>query len=382
MSKNRLVVIPILVFFGILVWGFSNTNNNGARVVGCTELNGNGCVCHDLNRDNTVGVSVVGPTVLRAGETAEYRMYLWGGPSLGGGYNVAARFGAVNTPDSFSIKIGGELTQSFPIPFPQYSDSLYWRFLYTAPDTAGTDTIYSVGLSTNHDYVPDVGDKWNYGPKFPVTVIGTAVPVEFASFSANIISGGVQLNWSTATETNNAGFEVQRAVSVKAANGILNWETIGFVKGKGTTTERNSYSFNDKTALSTVGRNSTLKYRLKQTDFDGTVGYSAVAEVEYDNKTVNDFRVSQNFPNPFNPSTRIDYVLGKDASVGVEVYTSGGELVRDETLGNKSAGSYSYLLDLGAQSSSLTSGVYLVRFRFEGNSGINDYRVVKIVFAK
>ena len=90
-------------------------------------------------------------------------------------------------------------------------------------------------------------------------------PVELISFNATVLENNVKLDWATATETNNSGFEVERKQVFSPQSSVGNWEKIGFVEGHGTTTEPKSYSFPDEKV--TTGK---YKYRLKQIDFDGT----------------------------------------------------------------------------------------------------------------
>jgi hypothetical protein len=123
------------------------------------------------------------------------------------------------------------------------------------------------------------------------------VPVELVSFNYKMYNGSVKLDWITATEINNQGFEILRS----AQNDNV-WETIGFVPGFGTTTEPKSYSFIDKDISS-----GFYSYRLKQVDFDGSMVYSNVIEVEVGAPTK--FSLEQNYPNPFNPSTKIKFTI-------------------------------------------------------------------------
>jgi hypothetical protein len=141
------------------------------------------------------------------------------------------------------------------------------------------------------------------------TTIAVPVPVELISFTADVDGNVVTLFWQTATETNNQGFEIERQVGNKQS-AVDNWNKVGFVEGKGTTTEIQSYLFTDKPepgipALP-AGR---YKYRLKQIDFDGTFAYSPEVEAEVEVKAPNAFSLEQNYPNPFNPSTKIKYTI-------------------------------------------------------------------------
>jgi len=160
----------------------SEKSVNDPALIGGTELNGNGCVCHTVERDFSVDVWVEGPDTLYVGQVGLYKMFLAGGPAEAGGYNVAGRFGEMVLVDTFSFQhplAMNELTQAFSLPFPSPQDTIYWEFGYLASDSSFTDTIYSCGLSLVWDTIPDPLDRWNFGPKFPLTILPvTAVESE------------------------------------------------------------------------------------------------------------------------------------------------------------------------------------------------------------
>lgn len=173
---------------------------------------------------------------------------------------------------------------------------------------------------------------------------GDVVPVELESFSAIAENGNVLLKWSTVTEKNNRGFEIERS-----SNGVF--ATIGFVKGAGTTTLKQSYSFVDNNVI-----NGNYSYRLKQIDFDGSVEYSNVIEVDVTAPSV--FELSQNYPNPFNPNTIIEYSIASSTNVTLTVYSILGEKVA--VLVNNQfteAGKYS----VNFSGANLASGHYIYR---------------------
>ena len=178
------------------------------------------------------------------------------------------------------------------------------------------------------------------------------VPVELTSFIANAVEGSVVLNWTTATETNNQGFEIQRS-----AEG-LNFNNISFIPGFGTTTEPKSYSYTDQSVTS-----GKYYYRLKQIDFDGSFSYSGVIEVEVSLPT--EFSLEQNYPNPFNPATTIEFSLPTDAQITINIYNLVGEKVAEAASGNYAAGTHK--VDINA--STLTSGIYFYRLDATGVDG-------------
>ena len=171
-------------------------------------------------------------------------------------------------------------------------------------------------------------------------------PVELNSFSANIINGSVQLNWSTATETNNRGFDVQRS-----SEGT-DYISLGFVNGYGTTTQQHNYSFTDKNL-----NQGSYSYRLKQYDFDGSFHYSDVVKVDFNIPLK--FALEQNYPNPFNPSTKIKYSVPQSSKVIIKVFDVLGNEI--ETLVNeeKPAGTY----ELTWNAANLPSGVYFYQIK-------------------
>jgi hypothetical protein len=171
MKINYVLALLFLAFVSIVVIA----NINDINLIGCTELNGNGCVCHTVERDTLVSVWVEGPDTLFAGQTGYYKMFMAGGPAEAGGYNVAGRFGEMVLVDSFSFQhpmAMNELTQAFSLPFPAPQDTIYWEFGYKAFETLSEwDTIYSCGLSLVWDTIPDFHDRWNFGLKFPVRIL-------------------------------------------------------------------------------------------------------------------------------------------------------------------------------------------------------------------
>lgn len=192
-----------------------------------------------------------------------------------------------------------------------------------------------------------------------------AVPVELSSFSANISGSDVILDWTTASETNNKGFDVERKIfSPQPAAG--NWEKIGFVGGFGTTTEPKSYSFSDNNLAS-----GNYSYRLKQVDFDGSYKYSNTVEVEVN--SVSEFSLSQNYPNPFNPSTQINFSIPKDEYVILKVYNSLGQEIADLFNGIAKAGSHEIIFN----GSNLSSGIYYYRIEAGENTSVKKMILMK-----
>lgn len=180
------------------------------------------------------------------------------------------------------------------------------------------------------------------------------LPVELTSFTASVnLNGDVELHWTTSTEINNHGFEVER----KTENS--DFTSVGFVKGNGTTTEQKVYSFTDKKLES--GR---YYYRLKQIDYNGQFEYSQVVEVYI--MRITEFSLEQNYPNPFNPSTKISWqspvashqtlkiydLLGNEIATLVDEYREAGRYNVEFDASNLASGLYIYKLTAGSFTSS------------------------------
>jgi len=213
----------------------------------------------------------------------------------------------------------------------------------------------TASLSNNPD------NQYGWGIINALNAINSSiVPVELTSFSAQFVSDRVELNWITATETNNFGFEIQRRDDSSA------YETLAFVNGNGTTTNRVTYNYTDQNLYS--GR---YYYRLKQIDFDGTFKYSD--EIMVDIPVLSGFRLYQNYPNPFNPSTRIKFYSPLQTNVKIVLFDILGNEIK--TLLNKEVNQGTYELELDG--SNLASGMYFVKMF----SNLNQ-QVIKISLIK
>ncbi len=225
----------------------------------------------------------------------------------------------------------------------------------------GTEIFYYLNATSNDGR--EVSKPLTAPAGFYHFKVDESVPVELLSFIADEGEDGIVLRWITGTETNNKGFEIQRS---EDGDQKSEWKSIGYVEGKGTTTESYNYSFKDKNI--TIGK---YKYRLKQIDFDGSYKYSN--EIEIDVTAPIKFSLEQNYPNPFNPMTNIEYQIANTGLVKLVVYNSLGEEVATLVNEYKSAGSYEVKLD----ASNLPSGVYIYRLTSGSYSAVKKLVLLK-----
>ncbi len=237
------------------------------------------------------------------------------------------------------------------------------------PITEPTPTVGPItNATTSADINPGSVNLRQYNASQDIIVdgirIGTGwsdvVPVEFTSFTASANTNSVTLNWRTATETNNKGFEIQR----KTANS--DWTKISFVNGNGTSTQPHEYSYTDQN----LGANN-YSYRLKQTDFDGTFAYSNIVDASISAPAK--FELSQNYPNPFNPTTKINFAVPSNGNVKLTVYNVLGQEIT--TLVNQFMKAGNHTADFNA--SNLNSGLYFYKLESNGLTQVKKMMLLK-----
>jgi len=187
------------------------------------------------------------------------------------------------------------------------------------------------------------------------------IPVELASFSASVNGNDVTLSWITATELNNSGFQVERQAAEE------DWVELGFVEGRGTTSESQVYTFIDKDLIS-----GKYNYRIKQIDFNGSYKYYDLQE-EIDIAAPNSYDLSQNYPNPFNPTTKIKYSVPVEGFVNIAVFNILGEKVANLVNSIQKAGNY----ELSFDATNLSSGMYIYRMESGNYVSIKKMMILK-----
>lgn len=251
------------------------------------------------------------------------------------------------------------------------------------------ESVTVTGLIPQTDYIAMVYEYngmngfevYNFDDSENSAITSTPLPVELTSFEAELVDNNVLLQWKTATEVNNYGFDIERAIP----NPIINvndslewsgWSKIGFVQGNGTTNSPKGYSFTDLE----LPHSNKVRYRLKQIDNDGTFSYSKTITVEISSITGIDekdkqfqFTLNQNYPNPFNPSTIIKYSLKNRSRVSIKIFNILGEVVADLVNGEQAIGSY----EIKFNATSLSSGVYFYSLYAESNTSKETFRDIK-----
>lgn len=222
------------------------------------------------------------------------------------------------------------------------------------------DFTIEYSLTSGNTYYLEIYNLESYTTNITLNISGGGLlPVELTSFTADLVKSKVQLNWQTATEVNNYGFEIERSAN-------NSWEKIGFVEGHGNSNSEKNYSFQDSPTSEGV-----YSYRLKQIDFDGKFEYSSIVEVEFN--TVTDFALEQNYPNPFNPTTSISYSIPQNEFVTLKVY---------DVIGNEVATLVNTVQERGKHevnfnAANLSSGIYFYKLTAGNSIQIKKMMLVK-----
>ena len=359
-----------------------NTVSNGGTVTGTTDV-ANATFTAAANDLNTVFAELLSRPVDFTFVTVDI-----GGMDLGRGVYQADASGTLGitgtltltgtATDIFIIRTGTSGTPGTSLITAASSavvmggtalaTNVYW-VIGTSTALGGNSTFNgNILAGTTIMQNADVSFEGRALGKTTVTLNGlTVLPVELVSFTATAHRMNADLNWSTATEVNNFGFEVQRTM-MNNELGMMNWSTAGFVEGAGTSSSPKEYSFTDKNLTS-----GKYSYRLKQIDRDGKFEYSQTVEVII-GQAPTEFALMQNYPNPFNPTTKIQYNLASAAQVSLKVYNILGDEVATLVKGNQEAGNYAVPFNANMGASGLTSGVYF--YRLEAGSFVSTKKLI------
>ena len=257
----------------------------------------------------------------------------------------------------------GTHTLTFPAP-ADASDDLYSRFRFTSGANQATSVT---GIASNGE----VEDYYEEDIPLAVTL---------SSFTANSVNGQVELIWVTESEIENQGFVLERRMENSGDDwqGLASYTTYPELRGQGTVTYSTTYEFTDQF----VQLGQTYEYRLADIDYNGTITYhsSRIVTVEdgWGTVTPSEFTVKPAYPNPFNPSTNIEYAIPNDGFVNIAIYDLAGQRVSSLVEAEQKAGWHKVRWNGNDNTgNSMPAGVYLVTIK-AGNS----LKTMKLIFVK
>ncbi len=175
-------------------------------------------------------------------------------------------------------------------------------------------------------------------PGAPLTGPCSPLPIELSYFSVAKSGNNISLVWKTASEHNNAGFEIERS-----QDGNAGWQKIASIKGAGNSSKEITYSYSDLSPIK--GYNY---YRLKQTDFDGSVKYSYIRNVRFDGN-LKPFVIY-----PTITRNKITVSIGNNSLLNTHIYIidNEGRIIKKEILSQ---------LKQDIDVSSLQKGIYFMK---------------------
>jgi hypothetical protein len=189
------------------------------------------------------------------------------------------------------------------------------------------------------------------------------LPVELARFDAQVDADAVTLTWTTASETANAGFEIQRQ-----SVGGSSWSNLGFVEGSGTTSKPQTYRFEDASLPFAA---DSLRYRLKQVDADGTTHLSDPVTIA--RRTVDEADLRSVYPNPTTRRATVEVAVPTEAdNARLELFDLLGRKIQTLATGMES-GRTTQTLEV----SNLSPGVYFLRLRAAGTTTTQRLTIVR-----
>jgi len=230
-----------------------------------------------------------------------------------------------------------------------------WFVFPSGGNTARTSQLTYSAATQVYTVVTDSLGGFN---DFALTDLTSALPVVIASFGGSSSVRDVTLNWTTSREMNNSGFTIERRILTSLTTSSYSaWQQLASLPGHGNTNEPVNYTYTDKKL--NVG---TYQYRLKQTDYNGNSEYFTLNNPE--NVVIGkpgNADVSQNYPNPSNPKSKIDYQIPFDGKVSIKVYDVVGKEVVTLVDADLTAGYYTAEFD----GTNLASGIYIYRILAE-----------------
>lgn len=241
--------------------------------------------------------------------------------------------------------------------------------------SSGTGTPTKPEINRLGMSITDLGGTGGTGNSFSIGAsTGNPLPVTIASFTCNALNRDVILSWVTAMELNNRGFEIEYSKKEESTGSFTPWEKTAFVAGSGNSNTEIEYIYTVRKL-----NDGTYRFRIKQIDLNGNFEYFTpqnAAEIVIGKPFK--FEISQNYPNPSNPVSKIDYQLPFDAKVSLKVYNLTGQEVSVLVDGNINAGYHTADFD----GTNLSSGVYFYKISASGNNGESYTKTMKLVLVK
>jgi hypothetical protein len=299
-------------------------------------------------------------------------------PSTDGGYKLSTLYTILPDSSATWLRIIHVHTGGPIYVLPATTDWHVWfsvEVVYEPKSSTGTASWYPDPMPPLYMIFNDDNDRVE-GEELPeppelsnFTLDPQVVPVELASFSAESVDGQVNLQWITASETNNAGFYIEYSDSEEGPFTRLNSEMIS---GLGTDNNGRDYSFTDESGK--VGEKRY--YRLVDVDYNGNMMTHDVVSTTV--TAPKEYALEQNFPNPFNPETTVKFKVKEVGFVDISIYNTAGQLVRHLVHQQMKPGSYDLVWNGKDENGQhVSSGTYFYRMQANNFSKVQKMQLLR-----
>ena len=227
--------------------------------------------------------------------------------------------------------------------------------IFTDNTSQGSQTFASgqwLGFTLTSDVTPNASGNYDQ-----------SLPVELTSFTAaSNRDGNVLLEWETASEIDNLGFLLDRKTSSENWTEIASYITHPALQGQGSVSYATRYAFLDESVIS----GTNYDYRLADVDIFGNVEYHPLQalNVNPNENLPSNFELVSIYPNPFNPSTIIEFSQGKSGHVNIDVIDITGRTVKSLGDQDYAAGRFSIKWDGSMDNGqSVSNGIYFIQIQ-------------------
>jgi len=300
------------------------------------------------------------------------------------GYTIYYKMitGIQNGPDGIALGYNGELIQ-----FLSYEGE------FTAQDgVAGGQRSINIGVEESGSTEPTqslqlTGDGFKYSDftwqaNLPQTFGSQnnggdqSLPVELSDFTAKYSNGVVTLRWTTASEVDNAGFNIFRSINNQKTFRKINGQLI---PGAGNSTSKKQYSYEDQQIIEGI----KYFYKLQDVSFAGEKEFSPVISINpmptKNSKTPETFRITNCYPNPFNPYIQIRFCMGDVSNPEIKIYDLNSRLIKSFSNFETKAG-YGQLIWFGKDNANnpVSSGIYFCKIMADdGRFDVKKFTLIR-----
>jgi len=246
-----------------------------------------------------------------------------------------------------------------PQPTPASMAGFNWYFLGSPIDTMPSIIVGRYTLPGTYQYIAIYTNQCGTFTDTGTVVASSTVPVQLVDFRANRTQNDIDVIWSTASEINNYYFDVQRSVNGR------DFETIGNVKGKGTTSTKSNYKYIDAGAVDILKQYQTIYYKLKQVDFDGSFEWSMIVSVAFSISPINQVQIA---PNPNDGKFIVNLTTSEETQSNITIF----DIIGNEVYNNKENLLHgNNKIDINT---ALPKGIYFIQI--ENNGHTNTQKIV------